>query len=78
MFAGGPVDTPPHLYDILLELVSPHHSLVVICEREDLLKIQLHQWPSWLQQGSTSTVRAFLAMLYPPAESRGDYGPAPT
>ena len=73
-FAGAPKATPEHLYDTLIDLIHPHHALLVESQRGERPTILTHQWPSWLEQGSSRVVRAFFELFYPPREERDTYG----
>ena len=73
-FASGPIAAPQHLFDILQQLVHPHHALVIIPAPDGKPRMYVHQWPSWLQQGSSRVVSMFFDMVYPPPPQRDVYG----
>lgn len=73
-FSGAPMDTPPDLYDTLLALVHPRHALLVVSEEAGQSKVQVHQWPSWLQQGSSRVVRQCIDLFFPPSDTQDTYG----
>lgn len=74
-FAGAPTPTPAPLFGTLSELVHPHHALVLETVPGQRPKLLLHQWPSWLQRGSTRTVQLFFELFYPPGQGDDTFGP---
>ena len=64
-FAGALAPTPGQLYEDLLALVHPQHSLVVVDQPGTRSTIHVHQWPSWLQRGHARLVRVFFDLVYP-------------
>ena len=62
-FAGEPCKVPLPIAKLLLELLSPAHSLCMI-QSKGKNHIYLQPWPSWLNKGYKRHISLFQDMFY--------------